>query len=126
VTDALLSWANTTPVLWGDPGFGRTDPDVQLYNAVAGSIMAEKGIEIHDLYGLVKPLLGELQAQAYDSDVHFTEEGYEVLGQAVAQAIMLPESTQTLLHACALATLALLRRRAPHGKDTTCECLSGG
>jgi len=32
---------------------------------------------------------------------------------------LVPEPTTTLLHACALATLVLLRRRAPHGKEVS-------
>ncbi|MHC4716306.1 MAG: SGNH/GDSL hydrolase family protein [Planctomycetota bacterium] len=92
-TGARLIWASTTPVLWDEPGLGRTDPDVRRYNEAAARIMAAKGIATDDLYGLVKPRLHELQSKAYDSDVHYTAEGYRVLGRAVARAIVAEPAT---------------------------------
>ncbi|MHC4716305.1 MAG: GDSL-type esterase/lipase family protein [Planctomycetota bacterium] len=107
-TGARLIWASTTPVLWDEPGLGRTDPDVRRYNEAAGRIMDADGVPTNDLYGLVKQRLDELQSKAYDTDVHFTAEGYDVLGQAVAQAIIPEPATVWLL---AIGAAASLRRR---------------
>lgn len=47
--------------------------------------MKENGVVINDLYTLVLPRMSEIQLP---SNVHFTEPGYEVLGEAVAQKIV--------------------------------------
>jgi len=57
----------------------------EKYNVVAEKIMKENGVVINDLYTLVLPRMSEIQLP---SNVHFTEPGYEVLGEAVAQKIV--------------------------------------
>lgn len=86
-TGAKLIWANTTPVLWDKPGKGRTDPDVIRYNQVACKVMKENDVAVDDLYQVIKPRIDELQAKAYDSDVHYNEKGNQVLSEAVVQSI---------------------------------------
>jgi hypothetical protein len=85
--------------------------------------MAERGIQTNDLYNLVKPRLDELQSKAYDGDVHFTEEGYEILGQAVANALVPEPATLSLLGIGAVALLCRRRIRrniaSSHRGDST-------
>lgn len=83
-TGAKLIWASTTPVPDTKVNPPRSDSDVVLYNKAAARVMKQNGIEIDDLYGLVKPKLASLQQPA---NVHFTAEGYSVLAQQVAERI---------------------------------------
>ena len=82
-------WASTTPVdekrHHAVKGFDRFEADVRAYNAAALAVAAELGVAVDDLFAVVTPagkgrLLGE-------DGVHFTAEGYDVLGQAVAGCI---------------------------------------
>lgn len=83
-TDAILIWRNTTPVPAGSKG--RVEGDAAAYNTIAKQVMAEHGIEIHDMYGLVKPHMKTLMLP--NGNVHFTKEGSEKLGNDVAEVIM--------------------------------------
>ena len=83
-TGATLVWCSTTPVPDPVQGVARTPEDVLAYNEVAKRIMDERGIAIDDLYAFALPRLAEIQQPA---NVHFTEEGYEVLAQQVAASI---------------------------------------
>jgi len=95
-TGARLIWASTTPVLWDEPGKGRTNPDVIRYNEVAARVMKENGVAIDDLYSVIKPRIDELQSKAYATDVHYNEKGNQVLIAAVTKAVetALGERTQ--------------------------------
>ena len=53
---------------------------------IAKQVMAEHGIEIHDMYGSVKPHMETLMLP--NGNVHFTKEGSEKLGGDVADVIM--------------------------------------
>lgn len=91
-----IMWVNTTPVtpecekrmrrrVVDEPHlFVRRDRDVFRYNEAARAIMDEQGIPIVDLYALALPKLYEIQIPR---NVHFTDDGYDLLGQAVAEAI---------------------------------------
>ncbi len=84
-TGAQLIWADTTPV----PNGGNLAPNrrfgsIDQYNAIAKRVMQQNDIAIHDLPGAVRDRLEELQKP---NDVHFTEEGSQVLAKAVAAAI---------------------------------------
>ena len=83
-TGATLVWCSTTPVPEDVGGPARTPEDVLAYNEVAKRIMDERGIAIDDLYAFALPRLAEIQQPA---NVHFTEEGYEVLARQVAASI---------------------------------------
>lgn len=82
-TGARLIWASTTKVPDGEAG--RFAGDELRYNAVAGDIMANHGIPTNDLYTLSASFAPELFT--CPGDVHFTLEGYQILGQQVATAI---------------------------------------
>ena len=82
---ARLVWATTTPVPNAKTNPPRKNADVITYNAAAMKIMAERRIAIDDLYKLVYPRLGEVQLSA---NVHYTPEGYDVLGHQVAESIL--------------------------------------
>jgi hypothetical protein len=81
-TGAKLIYATTTPVPSGSSG--RVQGDEVRYNAAAVEVMREAGIEIDDLWSLVNPSLATLQQP---HNVHFTAEGYSVLGKQVATRI---------------------------------------
>jgi lysophospholipase L1-like esterase len=82
-------WANTTPVNEGwhheRKGFDRFEADVVACNRASEAICTRLDIEVNDLHSVVAEagrddLLGP-------DGVHFGEEGYRVLGMAVADAI---------------------------------------
>jgi acyl-CoA thioesterase-1 len=81
-TGARLIFATTTPVPTG--ATGRVPGDEVRYNAAAREIMQESGIEIDDLWSLVKPSLQTLQQP---QNVHFNAEGYRILGAEAASRI---------------------------------------
>lgn len=83
-TNAVLIWRNTTPVPAGSKG--RVEGDAAAYNNIAKQVMMEHGIEVHDMYGLVKPQMKTLMLP--NGNVHFTKEGSEKLGNNVADVIM--------------------------------------
>lgn len=88
-TRAILIWATTTPVneAWhhARKEFDRFEADVRAYNEAAARVTQALGIAADDLYGVVTGA-GRDNLLLPDG-VHFSTEGYEVLGQAVARAI---------------------------------------
>lgn len=82
-TKAKVIWCSITPVNVPN-GFNRRDEDVQAYNAAATKVCAELKIPSHDLYGVAKPDKDKLLVK---DGVHFTKEGYEKLGAALAEQI---------------------------------------
>ncbi len=83
-TKAILIWANTTPVPGPANKLGRITEDVPIYNAVAAKIMSENKIVTDDLYSFALPQLSKIQRV---ENVHYTDEGYEVLAKKVAASI---------------------------------------
>ncbi len=83
-TQAKLIWRNTTPVPEGAKG--RVVGDAVKYNAIAAKIMAENGIQVDDVYGLVKPKMQEMMLPK--GNVHFQKEGYQAIANDVAAAIL--------------------------------------
>jgi lysophospholipase L1-like esterase len=81
-TGAKLIFATTTPVPSGSRG--RVQGDELRYNSGAIEVMRESGVEIDDLWNVVNPSLATLQQP---NNVHFTAEGYRVLGVEVAGRI---------------------------------------
>jgi hypothetical protein len=81
-TGAKLIFAATTPVPSGSGG--RVQGDEIRYNTAAFEVMREAGVEIDDLWTVVNPSLSTLQQP---QNVHFTAEGYRVLGLEVASRI---------------------------------------
>ena len=88
-TDARVIWATTTPVNteWhhARKGFDRFEADVDAYNREAVAICNRLDIPVDDLYEvIVRAGRDELLRE---DGVHFKEEGSELLGRAVAEAI---------------------------------------
>ena len=81
-TDAKLIFATTTPVPSGSGG--RVQGDEIRYNTAAIQVMREMQVEVDDLWSLVNPSLASLQQP---HNVHFTAEGYRILGSEVANGI---------------------------------------
>jgi len=83
-TGARLIWASTTPVPVGVLNPWRKPDDAVTYNDIARAIMEENGIAIDDLHSFALPRIAELQRP---NDVHFSDTGSQVLGEAVAEMI---------------------------------------
>jgi acyl-CoA thioesterase-1 len=83
-TGAKLVFATTTPVPEGKLNPPRSFGDVATYNDIALKVMKENGVAIDDLNAAVAPDIAKLQRP---HDVHYTNEGYDVLGQAVTKAL---------------------------------------
>lgn len=81
-TGATLIYATTTPVPGGT--LARIEHDELAYNAVARRVMKETGVVIDDLHALAVAKQSDLQRP---KDVHFTEEGYRRLGEAVTASV---------------------------------------
>ena len=88
-TRAVVVWALTTPVneKWhhDNKPFDRFEADVDAYNAAARRVTTDLGVPVDDLFqvamdagrdGILRP-----------DGVHFTDEGSEILGKAVAECV---------------------------------------
>lgn len=84
-TGAKLIWATTTPVpRGGNLAPNRRFDDIGKYNAIAAKVMAENGVAIDDLNAAITP---HLENVGRSNDVHFSEEGYRILGAFVARSV---------------------------------------
>ena len=88
-TEAKLVWATTTPVneKWHHKNkpFDRFESDVRLYNDAAGEIAEARHLVVNDLHGVV--MAAGRDELLVDDGVHFTPDGSEILGRAVAECI---------------------------------------
>lgn len=84
-TGATLIFATTTPVPKGVEGVFREPKDVKRYNKIARRIMKKHKVPINDLYGFIRPRLGDLQKRR---NVHFTDEGSAALAEEVCKHIL--------------------------------------
>ena len=92
-TDATLIWATITPILPERYNNRLTKPynphrefaDSSWYNAAALPILTKHGVRINDLYNYV--LENGTEHLICSDGVHFTEEGYKLLGMRVASII---------------------------------------
>ena len=87
--NGAVVWATTTPVdeTWHhqNKGFDRLETDVEAYNAAARVVAEDLGVPIDDLFAVVQR---EGKARLLTQDgVHFTTEGSQLLGRAVAECI---------------------------------------
>ena len=85
----IVVWTQTTPVdeklHHQHKGFDRFEADVDAYNEVARSVAVDLGVPIDDLFAVVER---EGKARLLIPDgVHFTEEGSQALGRAVAACV---------------------------------------
>ncbi len=83
-TGAKLIWASTTPIP-DNPAQNQTAASVIEHNEAAAIVMKSEGVAVDDLFTIVTPKLAELQNP---NDVHFTAEGYDFLGKAVAASML--------------------------------------
>jgi len=72
-------------VLSRNKEFDRLEADVIAYNEAAAEVCERLGVAVHDLYGVV--MAAGRDGLLSPDGVHFKEEGYQVLGHAVARAI---------------------------------------
>lgn len=84
-TGAQLIFATTTPV----PKGGNLSPTRRFgsedeYNSIARKVMTESGVAINDLNAYIAP---HIEKVGRPTDVHFTDEGYALLAQKVAQEV---------------------------------------
>jgi lysophospholipase L1-like esterase len=88
-SSTTLIWATTTPVneRWHheNKAFDRFEADVRAYNESARRVADAFGVRVNDLYQVVMDA-GRDQYLVSDG-VHFSEAGYTLLGQAVAENI---------------------------------------
>ncbi|MCY4527573.1 MAG: GDSL-type esterase/lipase family protein [Chloroflexi bacterium] len=88
-SETAITWAHTTPIFHERRDrintYGRLDSDVREYNAAASEVAAGYGVRIVDLHRRTHES-GMARYMARNG-LHFTPEGYVMLGKAVAQAI---------------------------------------
>lgn len=82
-TGAKLIWASTTPIP-NVPSKKQTAASIVERNQAAAAIMGMHSIAIDDLFTAITPHLNRLQNA---NDVHFNADGYEFLGERVAESI---------------------------------------
>lgn len=89
MTNTQFLWAQTTPVNeqrhQEAKTFDRLEQDVLDYNEAARAIMSAAGIPINDLYARVDKIGAD--TILVSDGVHFTDNGYLALGEAVANFI---------------------------------------
>jgi len=80
-----IVWCSTTPVIderhQAVKSFGRRNQGVVAYNQIADEVMTAAGIETIDLYEAV--VNNDPAALLAADGVHFTEQGYQILAQAI-------------------------------------------
>lgn len=91
-TKATVLFATTTPIL--DDRAAKTrekaeyelrEASIEQYNRIALGVMQKSGVSVDDLHGLV--VGDDLPKLMSDDGVHFTTQGREILGKAVAAFI---------------------------------------
>lgn len=82
-TGARLIWATTTPI--PDEAMGRVRGDEMIYNAAAEKIMKHHSVRINDLHRAIQP---HLEIAQPPKDVHFRDEGNDILASIVADEIL--------------------------------------
>ena len=82
-TNAKVIWASTTPIP-DNPEQKQAAASIVERNAAAAEVMQKRGVAIDDLFGFITPRLAEAQLP---KDVHFNAQGYDLLGQKVAESV---------------------------------------
>jgi lysophospholipase L1-like esterase len=82
-TGAKLVWASTTPIP-DNPEQKQAAASIVERNAAAAEVMQKHGVAVDDLFGFITPRLAEAQLP---KDVHFNAQGYDMLGQKVAESV---------------------------------------
>jgi len=85
-TNAKIVWVRTTPAPpSGISQEGITFQEVEQLNHAADAVMTRNAIPEVDLYSLLAPRLGQLQLE---NNVHFTDDGYAVMGNEIVNAVL--------------------------------------
>ena len=88
-TETAITWAHTTPIFHERRDrlntYGRLETDVEEYNAAAAEVAGRYGVRVVDLHRLTHE--SGMERYMARNGLHFTPEGYVMLGQAVAQSI---------------------------------------
>lgn len=83
-TGAKVIWASTTPIPPDTKDGPKAAEAIVEKNRIAAEVMAKEGVAVDDLFAFITPHLAKVQNP---KDVHFNNEGYELLGKQVAAAI---------------------------------------
>ncbi len=83
-TGAKVMWASTTPIPPDTKDGPAAAEAIVEKNQIAAALMARQGVAVDDLFTFITPHLAKVQNP---QDVHFSNEGYELLGQQVAAAV---------------------------------------
>ncbi len=91
--DSVIIWGTTTPVIdsrvksfYSDSNdFMIYNEDIIRYNEAGKKVMERLGVPINDLYTFV--ISGGTERIMLEDGIHFTETGYEFLGEQVAEAL---------------------------------------
>lgn len=83
-TGARLVWASTTPIPPDTKDGPQAKVAIEEKNALALELMKKHGVTVNDLHAFISPNLATVQNPR---DVHFTGQGYELLGAQVAASI---------------------------------------
>jgi hypothetical protein len=87
--NCILVYSLTTPVSSSEPG-QKLDPvrnkTVMERNEVAREIMAQNGIRVIDLYGLMEPELDKYVASK--GDLHYKGAGYQLMADLISREIL--------------------------------------
>ena len=81
---AKVIFALSTPIIeerYQPSTFFRLNKDIREYNDIASRVMDELNVEINDLYSVA----GNFTISQYTDATHFTEEGYNILADAVVK-----------------------------------------
>lgn len=83
-TGAKIIWASTTPIPPDTKDGPSATQAIVEKNEIAAKLAAKHGAATDDLFGFITPHLAKVQNP---KDVHFTGEGYDLLGKQVATSI---------------------------------------
>jgi lysophospholipase L1-like esterase len=83
-TGAKVIWASTTPVPPDTKDGPTATQQIVEKNEIAAKVMTKLGVAVDDLFGFITPQVAKVQNP---KDVHFTAEGYDLLGGEVARSI---------------------------------------
>ena len=88
-TNTSITWANTTPIYHKRRdkinNFGRREEDVLAYNTAAMEIASKYDVPVADLHEVT--IQAGMDRYMARNGLHFTPEGYVLLGRAVAEVI---------------------------------------
>ena len=83
-TGAKVIWASTTPVPPDTKDGPKAAEQIVEKNRIAAEVMEKNGVAIDDLFTFITPHLAKVQNP---KDVHFNNDGYDLLGKQVAAVI---------------------------------------